>query len=647
MINKLLIVDDEPHLTKSFKTLFEARGAFVTTASNGPDAIELFRENPVKTVLSDIQMDEMDGIQLLHALKDIDPFVQVVFLTGYASVENAADALKQGKAFDYLKKPVKNFDTLYETIDKAQERYDQLKHQMIREKETEKSFAVFRSIFDGMEALVYVADIKTHELIYANKKFMEGVGYDAQKAMEGGKCWEVIQKGRTGPCSFCTNERLLLADGSPANPYVWEFYNNRNDRWYSIVDKAIEWYDKRMVRLETAFDITEKKEHEKLYRQFEKAIETSKKLESIGTLAGGVAHDFNNTLSTIIGNINLAQLGNLDKETRKFLQNAEAGVMQAKRISSKLITFARGGGPHKTRTDIVELVRQLLVVMLDPKSIIYTFDFDRIPGHYFADQEQLKTAIGNIIQNSMDAMAQKGRMGISIRYMKEGRQTPRIAISISDTGSGISRDHMDMIFNPYFTTKPMGSRKSTGLGLSIAWSVITRHGGNIHVESVKDKGTTVHIFLPAFNNGDVETGPEATAGLKAETPPSSGTLKQVLVMDDDELTLDVVSQLLKCLGYGVTTASNGFQAVELYKTAIQYGRKADIALLDYDIVGGFDGFQTLEELKKMDPRIIGILMTGHSDHSEIKTYRQHGFSGLLEKPFSINQLKDKLAGLYT
>jgi len=431
------------------------------------------------------------------------------------------------------------------------------------------------------------------------------------------------------------------------NPIVWEFYNNRNNRWYSIVDKAIEWYDKRIVRLETAFDITEKKEHEKLYRQFEKAIETSKKLESIGTLASGVAHDFNNTLSTIIGNINLAQLGNLDKETQKFLQNAEAGVMQAKRISSKLITFARGGGPHKTQTNIVDLVRKILAAKLEAKGILYTFECDRIPGHYFADQEQIKTAIGNIIQNSIDSMAQKGRMDITIRYMKEDRQTPRIAISISDTGSGISRDHMDMIFNPYFTTKPMGSRKSTGLGLSIARSIITSHGGNIHVESVKDQGTTVHIFLPVFNTGDIETGPETAAGPTIKTSPSSGDLKQVLLMDDDALTLDVVSQLLERLRYKVTMASNGFQAIELYKKAVHHGRKADIALLDYDIVGGLDGFQTLEQLRKMDPGIIGILMTSHSDHSEIKTYRQHGFSGLLEKPFSMSQLKDKLAGLYT
>ena len=151
MIKKLLIVDDESHLVNSFKTLFEARGVLVETAVSGHEAIQRFRESPFKTVLSDIQMDEMDGISLMYALKEIDPFVQIVFLTGYASVESAADALKQGNAFDYLKKPVQNFNTLYETLEKALNRYDELKDQINRERENEKSFAVIKNIFDKIK----------------------------------------------------------------------------------------------------------------------------------------------------------------------------------------------------------------------------------------------------------------------------------------------------------------------------------------------------------------------------------------------------------------------------------------------------------------------------------------------------------------
>ncbi|MCD4723025.1 MAG: response regulator [Desulfobacula sp.] len=499
MEKRLLIIDDEPRLTLSFKVLFENRGFWVQTASNGYDAIEFFKKYPFKVVLSDIQMDGMDGIELMHALKQIDPCVQIIFLTGYASIENAANALKQNNVFEYLEKPVKNMNHLYKIIEQAEKRYD-IEHSLITQKEKNKNeFAIFKDIFDSMEAIVYVSDMQTHELLYTNKKFLETLGYDDPLDLEGLKCWQVIQKGQTAPCPFCTNKRLIQPDGNPGEPFEWEFRNTLNHRWYSIVDKAIEWNDKRIVRLETAFDITEKKEHEKIFREFEKAIETSKKFESIGTLAGGVAHDFNNTLSTIMGNINLAQLSCSENETQEYLRIAEKGIIQAKGISSKLIMFAKGGRPLKEKTDIEKLILQILEKNLDPEKITHSFESDSIPGSFYADQDQLKTAIENILQNSVESMDDCGRIDIAIRYLEQLQRTPRVSIIISDSGCGISREHLDMIFNPYFTTKPLGSRKSTGLGLSIAWSIVARHGGNIDIESTVKKGTTAHIFLPIFS----------------------------------------------------------------------------------------------------------------------------------------------------
>ncbi|NOX33113.1 MAG: response regulator [Deltaproteobacteria bacterium] len=646
MEKRLLIVDDEARLTESFKIIFETKGFFVRTSSNALDAIEIFKKNPFKVVLSDIQMDKMNGIELMHALKQIDPCVQIIFLTGYASVENAANALKQNNAFEYLEKPVRNMDVIYETIERAEKRYDLETHLVTRKKKTEKGFAIFKDIFDSMEAAVYVSDMQTHELIYANKKLIKSFGYDDLKAIEGQKCWQAVQKGQEGPCPFCTNKRLLQPDGSPGEPYEWEFRNTRNLRWYSIVDKAVKWYDKRIVRLETAFDITGKKEHEKLFREFEKAIETSKKLESIGTLAGGVAHDFNNTLSTIIGNINLAQLNCPDDETQKYLRVAEQGVMQAKSISSKLISFARGGRPLKKETNIEELIRQILESRLDPEKITFSFEPDRISGSFYADPDQLKIAIENMLQNSVESMDGHGRINVSARYLEQPPRTPGIFISISDSGCGIPRENLDMIFNPYFTTKPLDSRKSKGLGLSVAWSIISRHGGKINVESTLEEGTTVHIFLPAFNKQGLENN-----GGKNHKPRARAAsllykdIIRVLVMDDDELILDVISKLLRRLGYEPFAASNGSQAIEICKKAAACGRKIDIALLDYDIQNDLGGFPTLEQLQKTDPDIRGLLITGHCDDMEIKKFKHYGFVDMLEKPFSIKHLNNKIRKL--
>ncbi len=643
--NHLLIVDDEPRLTSSFKVLFENKGFTVKTATDGYEAIEIFKSHPSKVVISDIQMDRMDGIQLMHELKQIDPCIQIIFLTGYTSIQSAADALKQNNAFEYLAKPVKNMDELYSLTKRAQQKYDLEKNLLSQTQENEKGFAIFSSIFDSMEAIVYVSDIQTYDLIYTNKKFLETFN-EGQPILEGQKCWQVVQKNSTEPCPHCTNPRLLQADGKPGSPYEWEFQNPGNHHWYNLVDKAIEWYDKRIVRLQTAFDITEKKEHNKLFRDFEKAIDTSKKLESISTLAGGVAHDFNNSLSMVIGNINLAQLSCNDSETQKYLRNAENGIMQAKGVSSKLISFARGGGPVKVKTDIEDLVRRIIEQCLRQEEISYNLECEPIPADFYADQSQLKSAFQNIFQNAIESIKDQGHIDIAISYQESPLKNPQIFISITDTGSGISKEHLDMIFNPYFTTKPMGNKKSTGLGLSIAWSTIARHGGLIHTESSVGQGTTVHISLPVFkdNRSEIQTTQKTIKEKTNEASPSK-TPVRVLVMDDDELILDVISQLLTRLGYETFSTSNGNQAINVCQIARKQGEKIQIALLDFEIHNGLGGFPTMEQLKKIDPDIKGLLITGHSDDMEIKRYKKFGFSNMIEKPFSIKQLNQKIKTL--
>jgi len=647
MPERLLIVDDEPRLTRSFKAIFERRGIEVETSDNGFDALRIFKRNPFKVVLSDVYMDEMDGIALLKKLQEIDPFVQVIFLTGYASIDNASRAFKQKNAFDYLQKPVRDMDELHAIIKRAEEKYDLEKYQITRKKEAQKAFSIFRGIFDSMEAIVYVSDIKTHELIYTNLKFRQVFGHEKSMPVEGLKCWEAVNRKQTGPCPFCTNSRLIRPDGTPAGPYEWEFHNISNNRWYHIVDKAVQWYDKRIVHLGTAYDITEKKEKENLFHEFEKAIETSRKLESIGTMAGGVAHDFNNTLSIIMGNINLAQLSCNEDEPLKYLSIAEKAIMQAKAISSNLISFARGGKPVKVRTDIVSLVRKKLETEIEGRDIQLIFEADAIPGDFYADPAHLSLAFGNIIKNSVEAMNGSGILKTKIKYQNPGAGTAKILISISDSGCGIYREHLDMIFNPYFTTKSMDNRKSKGFGLSIAWSVITRHGGTIKVDSTLNRGTDVSIILPVFNKNiqTDEISENDTCNTGTTAPAKTRTNARVLVMDDDELILDVIVQLLERLGYDTLSTSDGEQAIELCRAETQAGNKIDIALLDLDIHSGLGGFPSMRQLKKTDNNIKGILITGHSQESQAENYKDYGFSIMLEKPFSITRLDQAIRKL--
>ena len=187
----------------------------------------------------------------------------------------------------------------------AESRYNQLKNEHEIKQHNEKALSTIAKVFDSLESIVYVSDMRTYELLYTNKKFNTELGYKEGQNFVGQKCWKIIQKGQNGPCPFCTNSRIIGENCLPTEPYEWEFYNEKTNKFYRVIDKAIEWVDGRIVRLETAYDNTAKKKYEKLFKQHEKTHETLKKLESIGTLAGGIAHQFNNSLSVITGHLDL------------------------------------------------------------------------------------------------------------------------------------------------------------------------------------------------------------------------------------------------------------------------------------------------------------------------------------------------------
>ncbi len=637
MKKRILIVDDEPKFIHSFKILLETKGYWVSTASNGIEAIELFKKNPLKIVITDLQMDKMDGVALMHQLKKLDPCVQIIFLTAYATMENAASVLRQNNAFDYISKPIKHYDHFFKNLIRARKIYDRKNQKLIQENKNITGLSIFENIFEAFEEAIYVSDMKTYELIYANKKFLETFNCKDIFSKPQKKCWEILQKRPQGPCPFCVVKQLLNPDGSIGSPHKWEYQNPVNDKYYSIIDKAILWHDNSIVHLQTAIDITEKKENETLFRQFEKAIETTKRLESISTMAGGVAHDFNNTLSTILGNINLAQLTANNIDTLKYLQNAEKGIIQAKNISSKLITFAKGGGPHKVKIDIEQIINKSVKEIIDSDKIEVILDTESIPDELYADEFQLGIAIKSILQNARDSILGLGRIEIIVRHLSENLLKPQISLTITDSGCGISPEHMDMIFNPYFTTEPLNSQKSKGLGLSIAWSIITRHCGNIHIESTLHHGTKVHIFLPLASS-PTKRYMENDSSIPESTSAYGRQAQTVLIMEDDELTLDIMSQLLKKLGFIVYNSLDGSQALDLAQSVHDQGNQINLAILDLEIKNNLGGIPTLKKLKKIVPDIKSILISGHLENPDLTNFKKFNFDAMLKKPFSLKEL---------
>lgn len=356
-----------------------------------------------------------------------------------------------------------------------------------------ESYHRLQTLVDSIDAVVYVADLETHELLLMNKfavaMFGEGLGR---------KCWEVLQKGQEGPCPFCTNHKLLNADGTPRDTYIWEVQNTSNGRWYECRDKVIRWVDNRLVRMEIATDITEKK----AIRQELAKIE---KLESVGILAGGIAHDFNNLLQGILGNITIAKLQGISAEQRlQWLNSAEKACEMAHELTQRLIVFSEGGDPIKCPVRLDVLLRDAVGLAVAGSAVLAEFAFPEATPLIDLDPGQLRQVFRNLALNAREAMPSGGGLLITVRYITVGNQDtlalpsgPYAEILFRDTGPGISAEALGKIFDPYYSTKDRGSEKGTGLGLTISEAIVRKHGGRITVESEPGRGTTFHIYLPA------------------------------------------------------------------------------------------------------------------------------------------------------
>ncbi|MCK5835931.1 MAG: response regulator [Desulfobacula sp.] len=638
MDQKLLIVDDEVRLAESLKFVFENKGFSVQTSSNGLEAIETFKRSPVTVILTDIQMPEMNGYDLMTEVRRIDPFVQLIFLTGYGDMENAKKAFKN-TAFDFFLKPVSDNAILFKAVKMADVRYHQLQEESKASEDTKKALSISTKIFDSLEAVVYASDMGTYELLYTNKKFNTDLGYKTTENLVGKKCWEVIQKNQTGPCSFCTNSRIVDENGLPAKAYEWEFCNENNNKTYQIVDKAIEWFDGKIVRLETAYDITEKKKYEKLFKTHEKTHEKLKKLESISTLAGGIAHQFNNSLSVITGHLELIGVKfPEDPQFKNHIQIMMNSTEKMTQLTASLLAYARGGKYQTQSFVFSKFIEETLENLTDkfPSTITLITDFSEKDHYINADKTQIRMLLTTILDNAFEAIDKIGTIKVICEQeeidpkdfdqlnLKFGKEY--VCLTIMDDGQGMDNEAKNKIFEPFFTTKFSGR----GLGLSAAYGIVKNHKGFISVNSKLEKGTTIKVFLPIHNIS------------KAIKPKqnilSARQLLTILIIEDEESVMDVLKLMLKRMGHNVLTANTGEKAIKLVTS---YKGTIHLALLDF-ILPDMNGDIIYPFLVKNRPEMDTIVLSGYAITEPVQKILNAGAKAFMQKPVTMAELSEKI-----
>lgn len=369
----------------------------------------------------------------------------------------------------------------------------------------------------------------------------------------------------------------------------------------------------------------------KITKRAEELIE-AQRFESLDILAARVAHDFNNNLTAILGNVSLARMYNDPDKSFEKLMAAEREIMHAKELAQQLLTFSRDGGPIKKTVYVRELLRDSATFASRGSNARCEFSIPYGLWPVEIDEGQIRQVIGNMIINADQAMPKGGIIRLRAENavienappLKDGKH---IRISIEDQGIGVHEENLQNIFKLHFTTKQKGS----GLGLATSKIIIEKHGGHIRVESRIGVGTIFHIYIPACPGRAVAKKP--------------GTIKRlitgvgrILIMDDEKYIRDLASETLNRIGYEVTTAIDGAEAIELYQEARDSGQPYDVVVIDLTIPGGMGGRETIQKLRFIDPRAKAIVSSGYSSDPIMTNFGKYGFNGAIAKPYGATEL---------
>ncbi len=382
-------------------------------------------------------------------------------------------------------------------------------------------------------------------------------------------------------------------------------------------------------------DITERKKRER-------AANRSQRLESIGTLAGGIAHDLNNVLTPIVMGSELLASGRAPKDSKGLLDTMIASAHRGAELVKQLLAFAGGIRGERTLVEIEPLVAETcgLLNHTFPKSIRIETHVDIGCPAVMGDATELSQILMNLAINARDAMPDGGVLSIDVttvwlneiskRLHPDARCGCYIILKVTDTGTGMSPEVLDRIFDPFFTTKDLG--KGTGLGLATVQGIVKSHGGFINVYSEVGRGSNFCIYLPASDQSD------AVAPKTTQTSETPGQGQTILIVDDEAAILQVTSAALERAGYRVLTASEGTAAIALFS---QHHSEISAVLLDV-MMPGLDGLRTLDELRRIDPNVRVVTCSGLRTTQREAEALEHGAFAFLPKPFSDVQLLEVL-----
>jgi len=508
---RLLVVDDEENVLRAVCRVMKPGGWVLHTATGGEEGLEIFHKLRPEVVISDYRMHGMNGVELLSQIRAIDPKTQCIMLTGLIEQFAAKDAFPEALVFRFIFKPW-NETQFFLTVQGAFKQHAletenehlhsltqqqnaklQASNLLLEQKVSERTQQLYlakrewESTFDSIESPLALVDIDSLRLRRINRAYARHAGRAVNEVLERQRCFAFLFN-REQPCVNCP---LPQAKQSLQLGKTLQAEIRHNDRTLNLYIHSMEDKERAIC---SYHDVTEERA---MYRRLAEA----EKMVAVGHLAGGVAHEINNPLSGILAFVQLMKReeGHSQRNMELF-GLIEESALRCKRIVESLLQLSRKSRlEDKQLLDLQRCVEDALL-LFRPQIMNYSqveLTFSAEPGlqQVYGDAGQISQVILNLLHNGLYAL--KNNAGVL--SVKVGQKGEDCFFSIRDNGEGISEKHLPHIFEPHFTTKPVG--QGTGLGLSIAYRIVNDHGGRFEVETKQGAGTTFWVFFPAQLQG--------------------------------------------------------------------------------------------------------------------------------------------------
>jgi len=580
-------------------------------------------------ILSDFALPHYNGLSALDFARSKAPNIPFILLSGTVGEEVAVQSLKTG-ATDYIlkQKPARLVQAIRRALEEAKERTR--RHAV--EEALRKSEERFQFAARATNDVIWDWDFQTNHF-WRNETFNNVFGYRPEEIEPRVESWidrihpedkERVLAGlraldEKGNELWSDEYRFRRSDGTYAHVF---------DRGYVIHDAA-----GNTVRMIGAMmDMSDKK---KLEAQFLRA----QRMESIGALAGGVAHDLNNILSPILMVAELLQGESASQESRQMLEIVKSSAQRGSDMVKQILSFARGVSGEHSVLQIKHLVTDMGKLLQEtfPRSIEIRTEFAKNLQLVKGDATQLHQVLMNLCVNARDAMPNGGSLLIEATNVTLlEKRTPMhqkplscsyVLLTVTDTGEGIPSHLLDKIHEPFFTTKGVG--KGTGLGLSTVLGIVKTHNGFVELSSEVGKGTSFRVYIPA--SSEAET---ASASKDKSVAPPMGHGEEILVVDDESALLEITRETLSLFNYQVITAKNGAEAVTAFR---EHHTHIKAAIIDM-MMPIMDGPATIQALQRIDPQVRIICVSGLSSKPNLGAASPLNVQASLKKPFTPEKL---------